>query len=326
MFRWLRSGNPYHIIFLLVYAIVIKYYYLIHPLAPVLDPHSDGGLYPYILQKLQELHFGAGAFALLAFILLFIQAVLLNSIINRFKLLPGSGYFPAYCFLLFTSFSAQWNVFSAPLLANVVLLAMLPQLFDLYTTQRPRSRAFSLGFLAGFASLLYTPVLILILLIWIALLVSRPFRLAEWILVLMGLLCPYYFLGTILFLLDKLTLSHIIAFPLLSYPHLLSHPWLLGGIIWCIIWFLYGNFKMQQAHMKMLIHVRKCWLILLAFSLVALTLPFLPGTFSLTGWLVALLPMCGFTAMALWHVNKTWFTLLIHLSALVYIFLIQWVY
>lgn len=326
MFRWLRSGNPYLVIILLVYAIGIKYYYLIHPQPPLLDPLADGGIYRYLLRRLQTLPWGPGMFTILAFMLLYAEAIILNGIVNRFRLLPAAGYFPAFCYLLFTSFFPQWNVFSAPLIANLILLILLPGMMNLYAAPQPRSRAFSLGFLAGIAALIYSPVLLLLLLIWIALAVSRPFRPAEWILVLMGLLCPYYFLGTILFLLDKLSLNHIISFRMLGYPHLLAAPWVFGGVIFILIWFLYGNIRMQADLMKMMIHVRKCWQILLAFAILAVFLPFLPDTFSFTGWLIAFLPMSVFIALAFWHIHSRWLALLIHLCAVVYVLLIQWVY
>lgn len=326
VFRWLRSGTPYHAIFLLVYAIIIKYYYIAHPLPPVADPQADGGLYLYLLNGLKHLDLGTGAFAVLAFALLFIQALLLNSAVNRYKLLPGSGYFPAFCFLLFTSFFPEWNTFSAPLVANVILLIMLPQLFELYSTKQSKSASFSLGFLAGLSALIYMPLLILLLLIWVALLVSRPFRLAEWILVLMGMLCPYYFMGTVLFLTNNLDLAHFMPLPGLSYPRLSASPWILAGMALLILWFLIGSFRMQQDYMKMFIHVRKCWQILLAFIVVALALPFLPDAFSFSGWMIVFLPMSIFIAIGFWHIKKGWLALLIHGSALLYIFLIQWIY
>lgn len=327
MFRWLRSGNPYHVIILLVYAICIKYFYLVHPLPVVAHPESEGGLYRYILHYLQGLSFGPVSFALLAFILLFIEAILLNTVVNRFKLLPANSYFPAFCYLLFTSFFPEWNVFSAPLLANLLLVVILPQLLNLYSAQQPRSSAFSLGFFMGIGGLIYAPVLAMLALIWIALLVSRPFRLAEWVVAVVGVLCPYYFLCTILFLLDKLSvIPTLVPAPALSYPDLLPYPWVLGGAVFLLIWFLYGNIRMQQDHMKMMIHARKCWQILLAFVTTGFILAFLPDRFSFSGWLVAFLPMAVFIAMAFWHIQKGWLAMAVHLCALAYVFVVQWVY
>lgn len=327
MFRWLRTGNPYNVLALLVYAIVIKYHYLLYPPVVIPAPGSDGPFYTWLTGLMQHTAgFSSEAFTITAFGLLFFEALLINSILNRFRVLPGNSYFPAFCFLLFSSFFPEWNTFSAPLLASVILLGFLAQLFQLYATGQSRSKSFSLGFLGGVASLVYLPALGLVLLIWIALMVSRPFRLAEWILALAGMICPWYFLATALFLTDRLGLLAILPVPTLSYPHLTTAYWLAAGMILVIWWFLFGSIRLQQDYMKMMIHIRKCWQILLAFVCLGIALPFLADTFSISGWLIPFLPMTAFIALGFWHIRKSWLTWVVHLSALVYLFLFQWVY
>jgi hypothetical protein len=312
---------------LLIYAIIVKYCFLSHPMVPVLQPQADGWLYPYLVTGLRD---GAGftptGFAILAFLLLFVQALLLNSIVNRFRLLPGANYFPAFCFILFSSFFSEWNNFSGPLVANLLLLMMVSGLFRLYDSQRSRGGAFSLGFITGVASLFYLPALGLLPLLWITLLISRSFRPEEWILALAGTLCPYYFLATVLFLAGQLPLLDSLPVHLFSYPLLTQAYWLLAGMVLLIWWFLYGSIRLQRDYRKMMIHTRKCWQILLTFVCLGLALPFLPGLFSLTGWLAAFIPITVFIALGFWHIRKGWLALLVHLSALAYIFLFHWVY
>ena len=326
MFRWLRTGNPYNVLALAVYAIAVKYHYLLYPLKPLSIPGSDGPLYDWLTRLMGAAGFSPEAFALTAFLLLFAEAVLLNSILNRFRVLPGNGYFPAFCFLLFSSFFPEWNAFSAPVVAALVLLAFLAQTFQLYATAQSRSKAFSLGFLGGIASLVYLPAIALVLLIWLALLVSRPFRLAEWILGVAGMICPWYFLATGLFLTDRLSVLSALPLPTLSYPHLTTAYWVLAGMTLLIWWFLFGAIRLQQDYMKMMIHIRKCWQILLAFVCLGIALPLLAARFSLSGWLIAFVPMTAFIAMGFSHIRKNWLAWAVHLSALAYLLLNQWVY
>jgi hypothetical protein len=326
VFRWLSSGNPYNALFLLLYGIAVKYYFLVHPVPPVLDPASDGWLFPLLVHNLQAAGMGIEGFAITAFLLLFAAALLLNSIVNRFRLLPGSSYFPAYCFLVFSSFFQEWNLFSAPLIAAPLLMILLGQLFQLYATQNGRSKAFGLGFLAGIISLFYLPFLGILLAIWLTLLISRPFRLAEWILALAGLLCPYYFLATGLFLAGRLSLFHTWPIPGFSYPHLQGAYWTLAGLILLIWWFLFGSIRLQQGYMKMMIHTRKNWQVLLVLTCLGLALPLCTTRFSFPGWLTAFGPMAVFISLGLWHLRKGWVGLVVHLSALIYIVLFQWVY
>jgi hypothetical protein len=296
-------------------------------MAPLVEPAMDGWLYPYLVHWLQDsAGFTAGWFTAAAFLVLFIQALLLNGIVNRFRIIPGSSYFPAFCFLLFSSFFRVWNRFSAALVAGLFLLAVLAQLFRLYASDQSRARSFNLGFLLGVASLFYLPALGLLPLVWISLLITRPFRLAEWILALAGIVCPYYFLGTILFLAGHLALLKTVPFPFLSYPVLHGAYILSAGMAMLIWWFLFGSLRLQQDYMKMLIQTRKCWQVLLAFLCVSLFLPFLPNIFSISGWLAAFIPLSVFIALGFWHIRRGWIASLVHLSALAYVFLIQWVY
>lgn len=327
MFKWLLSANPSLLIFLLIYTLVIKGAYLLHPAPPLQMPYADGPLYPYLVDFFQHaMGLGNTGFTILANLILFLEALLLNNIINRRRILPAQSFFPAFCYILFSTFFVSWNHFSSPLLANLFLLGLLYQLTGLYATLNPRSQAFNMGLLAGLASLFYLPALGLLLLIWIAQLVARPFRLAEFILVVAGILYPYYFLGTFLFLTDNLEVLLTLPLPLLSYPLLSQSYWILGGMILLLWWFLFGSIRLQQDYMKMLIHIRKDWGIFLAFVFIGLILPFLPNIFSLTGWLIAFLPMSIFVSIGFWHVRKRWFATLIHVSALAFIFFIQWVY
>lgn len=327
MFRWLSNGNPYNALFLLLYGIAIKYFFLTHPLPPVLDPASDGWLYPILVAALsQTAGIAREGFAVIAFLLLFGQALLLNSLVNRFRLLPGASYFPAYCFLVFSSFFQEWNTLSAPLVAGLLLMVLLVQLFQLYATPNSRSKAFGLGFLVGLTSLIYLPFAGMLLAIWLTLAISRPFRLAEWILALAGLLCPYYFLATGLFLAGQLTLLQTLPLPGFSYPHLQQAYWLLAGLILLIWWFLFGSIWLQRGYMKMMIHTRKNWQVLLILTCLGLALPLCSTVFSFAGWLIAFGPMAVFIALGFWHLRNGWAGIIVHLSVLIYIVLFQWVY
>lgn len=325
MFRWLRTGNPYHALILLVYAIAVKYYFLVHPLPAVLMPASDGLLYTWLTEMLGH-WLSVQGFAIAAFVVLFAEALLVNTLLNRFRVLPGNTYFPAFCFLLFSSFFEAWNRFSAPLVCSLVLVALLAELLQLYTTDRSRSKSFSLGFLGGVAALIYLPAVILLVVIWVALLISRPFRLAEWILAVAGMACPVYFLATALFLTGRLSLVTALPAPAVSYPHLTTAYWLGAGIALVIGWFLVGSIRLQQDYMKLMIHIRKCWQILLGFVCVGVALPFFAGTFAFAGWLAAFLPMTAFIALAFLGIRRPWLQTVVHLSALAYIVLSQWVY
>ena len=78
----------------------------------------------------------------------------------------------------------------------------------LYNALKPQSAIYNLGLITGSSILLYYPMLPTILVAFYALSVTRPFKMSEWFLLLMGLLTPLYFLLGYLFLTDQLALVH----------------------------------------------------------------------------------------------------------------------
>jgi hypothetical protein len=117
-----------------------------------------------------------------------------------------------------------------------------------------------------------------------------------------------------------------LSYPEFGYPHLEVSYWLLAGMILLIWWFLYGSLHLQKDYMKMLIHTRKCWQIMLAFVCIGLILPFLPDDFSFSGWQIAFIPITAFLSIGFLHIRRGWIATVVHLSALAYIFLFQWIY
>ncbi len=325
MFQWLRSGNPYTFIYLLFYALIVKFYYLTHPVEPVFSAPSDGLAYkPFVHWLENTLHVGAEGFTICAILLILVEGIVLNAQINRFHILPGTTHFTAFSFILFSGFLDSWNAFSAPLVAGMFMLALVYQLFKLYDTPRPRATAFNLGLTVGFASLLYFPAMALLLVVWFSFVSMRPFRLSEWILALLGVLCPYYFIATIFFLTGHWDWMKEIPIPGFSIPKLVYSYWILSGMTGLLLYFIYGSFRLQQDYTKMLIHIRKSWTALLAFLIVALVLPFLPDVFRVDGWFIAFIPMSIFIACGFFHIKKRGLGWFLHLLALGFVLYIQW--
>ena len=144
-------------------------------------------------------YFIALAAPILAGLLLYGQALLFNRICNDQKLLPRPNYLPAMAHMLTTSLFVEWNYFSAPLIANTLLIWIFYRMTTLPTIQRPAGAIFSIGVLIGIVTLLYRPAVVFVVLVLLALFIMRPFRLKEWAINLLGITMPYYFLALVLF-------------------------------------------------------------------------------------------------------------------------------
>lgn len=321
----MRTGAPNTFILLLIYALAINFFYLSNPSAPLFSPLSDGMLYEPVVHWLQQsAGFTARGFTILTFILLFIEAIILNALANRFKVIPGESLFVAFSFLLLSCFFQKWHTFSAILIAGLPLLLLFHQLFQLFDTENGRTHAFNLGFIVGIVSLFYFPALVLVLLVWLALILARPFHLSEWLLVILGLLCPWYFLATYLFLTDQLSLLAQLPIPGFSFPSYQYSFDAMLGLPWLLAYFLYGAVQLQRAYSTLVIQYRKTWTLLLVFIIIGILLPFLPDQFYMNGWFLAFFPMSILVGFGFFSTKRYWIGHLLHFVALGFVIYIQW--
>src|SRR6185436_14640377 len=77
------------------------------------------------------------------------------------------------------------------------------RLIILHNSNKPGASIFNIGLIMGITTLIYQPSLVFILLIWAALFIMRPFRIQEWLINLLGITTPYYFLAILLYLANQ---------------------------------------------------------------------------------------------------------------------------
>ncbi|RYG03327.1 MAG: hypothetical protein EOO02_08680, partial [Chitinophagaceae bacterium] len=145
-------------------------------------------------------------------------------------------------YLLLTSLFPEWNYFSAPLIINLFLIWIFYRMTNLYNTPKPVASIFNIGMILGVVTLLYQPAIVFVLLLLLALFIMRPFRVQEWLIGLLGISAPYYFLLLILYFRDVWDWRQMlptISFRLPSMPSsiavtvsiiLLVVPFIIGGV------------------------------------------------------------------------------------------------
>lgn len=323
MLNSFRSGSPFTILLLLAYTLVLKSYFLLHPLMP-LDNNANGYLYDLLVHSLNALfHDNPAGFTGLAVLLLFTQALSLNGIVNNYRILPKPSYLPAMAYLLFTSFFKNWNYFSSALIVNTIMLWVLGKLLALYSKNSVRGDIFNTGLLIGIAALFYVPSVFFLVLLWVALLINRPFKSAEWIIAVIGILCPYYFLGTWLFLKNELSVLWKLPVVHISYPSLREAYFTIAAMALVLLFFAFGAIKLRQHFLKMLIQVRKIWLVLLVYVIIAILISFLTLSFSLNIWIFSMIPLTAFIANAFWYIKKNAVANVIHLLLFAFAIVVQ---
>jgi hypothetical protein len=92
------------------------------------------------------------------------------------------------------------------------IIWILSILFNLSTQENPKKNIFNLGLLMGVSILIFFPSFLFVLLVLFGLLIFRPFRIQEWIIMILGIVAPFYFVFAFGFLLDKVEILTMPSF------------------------------------------------------------------------------------------------------------------
>jgi len=287
-----KQKNPANILLLLVFGVLIKLPMFLHP--HVIVPREQDGLLFKEILKLIEPGSRSLLYPVLAFGLLFLQAIMLTRFINTQRMMNRPNYFPGMSYMLITSLLPEWNYFSAPLIVNTILLFVLSGLFRIYNQQNARGTIFNIGLALGIASFLFFPSLTFIIWILLALMLMRPFRLNEWILCLVGITTPFYFYAIYLFITGQWSWTHLLPYFSVSMPSVTQSAWLAGSAFLLAVPFLAGGYYVQDSLRRMLIQVRKGWSLLLLYLLGAIFVPFVNSTDTFENWVMAAIPFAAF--------------------------------
>lgn len=291
-----KQKNPANLLLLLVFGVLIKLPAFTHPHVPVEKP-ADGILFRALLNFLAPTgNTFPVLYPILAFLFLFLQAVMLTRFLNNQRMMNRPNYLPGMAYLLITSLMPEWNYFSAPLLINTILLFVLMSLFNIYNQQNAKGSIFNIGLALGIAGFLFVSSITFIVWVLLALAVMRPFRINEWLLCLLGITTPFYFYGIYIFIKDKWSWQALVPHISANIPDIQQSAWLAGSVFLLMVPFLMGGYYVQDNLRRMLIQVRKGWSLLLLYLLASLILPFVNNSDTLENWVMAMIPMAAFHA------------------------------
>jgi hypothetical protein len=307
-----RDYNPFGIIFLFFYGLILKYASFIAPHVPVAQP-SDGFLYHSLLSGLQGIGKSTPViYSIFSYFLVFTQAIILNNLVNNRRLLPKPSFLAAMAYLLITSFFPEWWQFSSTLVVNSLLVWVWARMSGLYNHPRAKLVLLNIGMVLGVCSFFYFPSIAFILLMFFALLIMRPFRLAEWLMGILGCMIPYYFLFAYLYLSGQWDQSKFLPSITLSYPTFQQTIWAWVGLLLLVIPFMISGFFIQGNILRMLIQVRKSWSLLLLYLLVALVVPFINSSATFEYWVLSAPAFAIFHAGTFHYSQKKYLPVILH--------------
>lgn len=288
MLRLFRNNSPFTVIILFIFALLIKFPALLHPVAP--EPVAGHFLFNYILKGLDVVfRHGAFAYTMLAIVIIYIQSIYLKSIASRHKLFPRSTYIPSFVFLLLTSIYLPFSTFSETLVVNWLLLGAVDVMFGFTQTTQPRKLIYNASFLLSMAALFQFTMLAFFFLLLVGMVLFRPFNLGEWSVALMGYTTPFYFLACILFLVDRFgvlaQLPHI-GFSLST--HVTSIFYIITMVAGILILLASGVYAMQLNVAMSNIYIRRDWIALSFYLMISVFVAILTDEAVRTAWMITM--------------------------------------
>lgn len=319
MIQLFKQKSPANIILLLIFGLLIKLPLFLYP-KQVVATENDGQLYRALVAAINP-DDGGGALgaSIVAFVLLYVQALLINYLVNEYRMTVRQTYLPGMSYLLITSLLPEWSMLSAALVSNLLLIIIFTTLFRLYNQADVNSKIYNIGLLAGINSFIFFPSLFFLVAIILGLMTLRAFRLNEFFLLLLGGTTPYYFYAAYLYLTDQFVPADFFPEVYLQVPQVARSLWLVGSTLFLAIPFLIGGYFVQAQLRKMLIQARKNWSILLLFLLLSFAIPFINSTDGFHTWVLIGAPFAAFHACAYLYPTRKWLPLFLFFAMVVFI-------
>jgi hypothetical protein len=195
-----NANKPLLIPLLLVVAVVLYLPVILEPTAyPVVTDSA-----PLSKWLLSLIYWNQYIAMSVGIALVITQALLINRLLNRIKFFQRINFVPALMFVVVSGMFVEFLMPGPQMLANLFIILILGRLFDIYKSNQCYVEIFDVGFLIAIASLFSLPAISLALLLFIGLGSLRAFNIREWAIGLLGILTPYFLIGTYYFWIDML--------------------------------------------------------------------------------------------------------------------------
>ena len=245
-----------------VICVALHSFFLVTP-PTVVTSQADGLIY-YVLQPFNKLP--VVVLTLLYFAIVILQALRINYVLNNNRMFQKASFTAALAYILLTALWPPCNNITSALVVNSLIIWLLFRIVKLYNVKQPKALVYNIGLISGCTVLFYYPAVGIVPVVFVALGVTRAFRVNEWLVLLLGIITPFYFWTCYLFLTDQL--YTIKALKELFYLHGITGPvktltiaFSGAGVL------LLAGLIQWQSNRILLIQVRKTWSIIVVMLL-----------------------------------------------------------
>jgi hypothetical protein len=287
-----RDRSDINVLFLVLLSVAVHFHFYLEP--PIVIANPTDGLLAYLLfhyvKPLPPL-----ALIVIFHLIVIVQALRLNILVSRFKMFQHVSYLPAFTFVVLTALFPFWDAISSGLIANAFIIWILVKLNRLYDQTQPKTLEFNIGLIVGCSILLYEPIAILIPVVIFALAIIRPFRLTEWLVLIMGIVLPFYFIFTYVFLTDSAE-AFTAFLPKLDWENPLAalDAKSIIALSFMGLQLLIGLYFWQDQQNRFIIQVRKYWGVMLLTLVVTFFQPIIFSSQALYASAIVIAPLASF--------------------------------
>ncbi len=194
MLSLFRTNQIAFSILLLAYALILRLSYFSGNIPT--DMASDGILSLLVKGYIGDSTIGTGIITLLV---VFVQALLINNLVNKYRLFRETTLFPGLFYILLVSCIQDFLPLSAVLLGNTFLIIAITNLLSIFKNAKCADAIFNVGFWVGIAALFYHAFVLFLFLGLLGLIVLRSFKFKEVIVLISGYLLPFIFISVYYF-------------------------------------------------------------------------------------------------------------------------------
>ncbi|MDB5008244.1 MAG: beta-carotene 15,15-monooxygenase [Mucilaginibacter sp.] len=308
MINFFKALNPLNIVGLVVILFALRIGYLIN--GPAKIEFAFAGQYARLLLPVPGQYTITPFFnVLLAAVIVFIQALLLNHLVNHFNLLGKPTFLPALMYITVSALFMPFLVLSPPLLCNFLVIWMLFKLLSFYKNNDAKSVAYDLGMLVAIGSIIYPPFIYFFLAIWVALIIFKPFNWREGAAGVMGYITIFFFLAVYYYLNDSLGQFYTLWEPLgTKFPDNITINYynylvLVPVILILVLCF----FTLQRNFFRSYVQVRKSFQLLFVIFLIGGLSFYIKAAFHLNHFLLCVVPVAVFFSYYFLYAKRKWF-------------------
>lgn len=319
-----KSGYSLQLIILLLALIILWVESFIAPMSGTHE-YTPAPFYNYLYFLLRNLTLLQ---VILAFLLIIVQAYLLNNILIENGFIRKNSLLPAFVYILIISQSKDLQTIYPALLANLFLIIAFHYLLKVYYEIEAYTKILNAAFLVGLASLFYLPSIFFITLFWITFITYSIFKWREWIISIIGVLIPFIFLFTFYFWVDRFNemISKYLAYfgnLILVKPHLSIPGIVIISMIGLFI-LLAVNRIIISLNTKT-ISIRKKSIILIWFFVISLTSILYGSRSRIDDLAITFIPASGLISYYFSDIKKRWIIEILFLLTILMIFVFRFI-